>query len=130
MIRLGDWDARLCDYIASKRSVAFEWGVNDCCTFSAGAVEALTGVDPVPEYRGAYSTALQSARVLDGKTMEEVLDSKFAEVPIGFAQRGDLVLMDECVGVVAGDYAWFISEVGLERVKRSSWEKAWGVGRG
>jgi hypothetical protein len=93
-------------------------------------VEALTGVDPVPEYRGAYSTALQSARVLDGKTMEEVLDSKFDEVPIGFAQRGDLVLVDDCVGVVAGDYAWFVSDVGLERVKRGLWEKTWGVGRG
>jgi hypothetical protein len=130
MNRVSDWEMRLSEYIASKRSVIFEWGVEDCCTFSAGAVEALTGVDPVPEYRGAYSTALQSARVLDGKTMEEVLDSKFDEVPIGFAQRGDLVLMDDCVGVVAGDYAWFISEVGLERVKRGLWEKAWGVGRG
>jgi hypothetical protein len=130
MSRVSDWETRLSEYIASKRSVTFEWGVEDCCTFSAGAVEALTGVDPVPEYRGAYSTALQSARVLDGKTMEEVLDSKFDEVPIGFAQRGDLVLMDDCVGVVAGDYAWFISEVGLERVKRGLWEKAWGVGRG
>jgi hypothetical protein len=130
MNRVSDWETRLSEYIASKRSVTFEWGVEDCCTFSAGAVEVLTGVDPVPEYRGAYSTALQSARVLDGKTMEEVLDSKFPEVPIGFAQRGDLVLMDDCVGVVAGDYAWFVSDVGFERVKRGLWEKAWGVGHG
>jgi hypothetical protein len=32
--------------------------------------------------------------------------------------------------VVAGDYAWFASDIGLERVKRSLWDKAWGVGHG
>ena len=130
MTRVSVWETRLSEYIASKRNVTFEWGMDDCCTFSAGAVEALTGVDPMPEYRGKYDTALGSARALSGKKLGEVLDEKFPEVPIGFAQRGDLVLMDDCVGVVAGDYAWFISEVGLERVKRSLWEKAWGVGRG
>lgn len=129
MTRVSDWEARLSEYIASKRNVTFEWGVDDCCTFSAGAVEALTDVDPMPEYRGKYDTALGSARVLGGKKLEEVLDEKFPEVPIGFAQRGDLVLMDDCVGVVAGDYAWFVSDVGLERVKRGLWDKAWKVGR-
>ncbi len=129
-MRLSDWEARLNEYIASKRGEAFAWGENDCCTFSAGAVEALTGVDPMPEYRGKYDTALGSARALGGKKLEEVLDEKFPGVPIGFAQRGDLVLMDECVGVVAGDYAWFVSDVGLERVKRGLWDKAWGVGHG
>jgi hypothetical protein len=128
-MRLSDWEARLNDYISSKRGEAFAWGENDCCTFSAGAVEALTGVDPMTEYRGKYDTALGSARALGGKTLEEVLDEKFPEAPIGFAQRGDLVLMDDCVGVVAGDYAWFVSDVGLERVKRGLWDKAWKVGR-
>ena len=129
MSRVSDWESQLCDYIASKRDEPFAWGVNDCCTFSAGAVEALTGIDQMPEYRGQYTTALGSARALGGKTLEEVLDGKFTEVPIGFAQRGDLVLMDDCVGVVAGDYAWFVSDVGLERVKRGLWDKAWKVGR-
>ena len=129
-MRLSDWEQRLSDYIASKQAEPFAWGENDCCTFSAGAVEALTGIDPMPEYRGKYDTALGSARALGGRNLEEVLDEKFAQVPIGFAQRGDLVLMDDCVGVVAGDYAWFVSDIGLERVKRSLWDKAWGVGHG
>jgi hypothetical protein len=129
MTRVSDWESRLCDYIASKHGEVFQWGINDCCTFSAGAVEALTGFDPMPEYRGQYDTALGSARALGGKTLEQVLDEKFSMVPIGFAQRGDLVLMDNCVGVVAGDYAWFVSDIGLERVRRNMWEKAWKVGR-
>lgn len=130
MIRLSDWEARLIAYIAEKRGEAFAWGQNDCCTFSAGAVKAITGKDPMPEFRGKYDTALGSVRILEGKKLEQVLDEKFSEVPIGFAQRGDLVMLDGCVGVVAGDYAWLVAEDGLERVKRPLWDKAWRVGRG
>lgn len=129
-MRLSDWEARLSAYIAEKRSEPFAWGQHDCCTFSAGAVEAITGTDPMPEFRGKYDTALGSVRVLGGKTLAEVLDDKFEPVPIGFAQRGDLAMFDNCVGVVAGDYGWFVSEDGLERVKRPLWDKAWRVGRG
>lgn len=129
MSRVSNWEAQLCDYIASKRDEPFAWGVNDCCTFSAGAVEAITGSDPMPEFRGKYDTALGSVRVLEGKTLAEVLDDKFPELPIGFAQRGDLAMMDGCVGVVMGDYALFVAEDGLERIKRPFWDKAWKVGR-
>ena len=130
MNRVSDWEARLGAYIAEKRGEAFAWGQNDCCTFSAGAVQAITSEDPMPEFRGKYDTALGSVRILEGKELEQVLDEKFSEVPISFAQRGDLVMHDGCVGVVAGDYGWFVSEDGLERVKRPLWDKAWRVGRG
>lgn len=129
-MRLPDWEARLSAYIAEKRSEAFAWGRHDCCTFSAGAVEAITDTDPMPEFRGKYDTALGSARALGGRTLEQVLDEKFEETPIGFAQRGDLVFFDGCVGVVSGDYGWFVAEEGLERVRRPFWAKAWRVGRG
>jgi hypothetical protein len=128
--RVSDWEAKLSDYIASMLGEPFVWGVNDCCTFSAGAVEAITGIDPIPEYRGKYDTALGSVRALGGKKLEQVMDDKFPELPIGFAQRGDLAMMDGCVGVVMGDYALFVSEDGLERIKRPMWDKAWSVGRG
>lgn len=124
------WETKLAEYIADKRGKPFVWGENDCCTFSAGAVEAMTGEDPMPEFRGKYDTALGSARALGKKSLEEVLDEKFEEVPIGFAQRGDLAWFTDCVGVVAGGYAWFVGEDGLERVERSMWDKAWRIGRG
>ena len=130
MSRIGPWETALLEYIASVRREPFAWGTHDCCTFSAGAVEAITGEDPMPEYRGKYDTALGSARALDGQSLESVLDDKFEEGPIGFAQRGDLAWFDDSVGVVAGDYAWFVGEEGLERVARSMWDKTWRVGRG
>jgi len=130
MNRVSTWEYLLSRYIISIRKQPFAWGTHDCCTFSAGAVEAMTGEDPMPEFRGKYDTALGSARVLDGRSLEQVIDEKFEETPIGFAQRGDLALFDDCVGVVAGHYAWFVGEDGLERVERAMWDKTWRVGRG
>jgi hypothetical protein len=130
MIRLSDWETKLVSYASGLRHEPFAWGTHDCCTFAAGAVEAMTGVDPMLEYRGKYTTALGSARALGGKTLEEVLDEKFDQVPISHAQRGDLAFHNNCVGVNAGGYAWFVSDDGLARIYRSDWQKAWSVGRG
>jgi hypothetical protein len=78
MYRKPDWEARLAAYLEPLRLRAFAWGQHDCCTFSAGAVEAMTGVDPMPEFRGRYSTAIGSARALSrfGRgTLDATLDA-------------------------------------------------------
>lgn len=133
MERISTWDAALSDYIASKRDVPFEYGVNDCCVFATGAVEAITGEDKFAEFRGKYDSLKGSIRALkeigEGD-LESTFDARFPVIPIASAQRGDLVLLDDSVGVVAGRFAWFVSDDGLERVPMSYWEKAWGVGHG
>jgi hypothetical protein len=47
---------------AAAPPVPFEWGRNDCCTFVADAIEAMTGRDVMESVRG-YSTALQAQRL-------------------------------------------------------------------
>ncbi|MBB4620123.1 DUF6950 family protein, partial [Sphingomonas abaci] len=64
MHRYPDWEARLAAYLEPLRARPFAWGRHDCSTFAAGAVEAMTGVDPMPEFRGRYSTARGSVRAL------------------------------------------------------------------
>ncbi|MEL6707607.1 MAG: hypothetical protein AAFP79_04940 [Pseudomonadota bacterium] len=132
--RIATWDQALSEYIVGKRSEPFIWGANDCCTFAAGAVVAMTGFDPMAEYRGRYSTAIGSARALKrigNTTLEGAWDAKFTPVPIGQAERGDLAFADECVGVIVGGFAWFVTApeagVGLVRMPRASWDKAWKV---
>lgn len=130
MERITTWEQALSDYIESKRSEPFEYGVNDCCLFAAGAVEVMTGVDPMPEFRGQYDSLLSSAKALKSigeGTLEATIDAKFPEVEIGRAQRGDLALFDDSIGVVAGSFAWFVSDDGLERIPRSMWQKTWSV---
>jgi hypothetical protein len=132
-MRISAWEDALVNYIATKRDEPFEYGVNDCCLFAAGAVEAITGEDPMPEFRGKYDSLKGSLKVIKevgAGTLEATLDQKFPEVPISHAQRGDLAFADGSVGVVMGGFAYFVSDDGLERINRSLWDKCWSVGRG
>jgi hypothetical protein len=38
-MRINTWEDALANYIAIKRHEPFEYGVNDCCLFAAGAAE-------------------------------------------------------------------------------------------
>ncbi len=132
-MRVPAWEDALANYIAIKRHEPFEYGVNDCCLFAAGAVLQITGEDPMPEFRGKYDSLKGSLTVIKeigAGTLEATLDGKFPEVAIGHAQRGDLAFFDGSVGVVMGGFAYFASDDGLERVPRAMWDKCWSVGRG
>jgi hypothetical protein len=132
-MRVPAWEDALANYIAIKRHEPFEYGVNDCCLFAAGAVIEVTGQDPMPEFRGKYDSLKGSLTVIKeigAGTLEATLDGKFPEVGIGHAQRGDLAFFDGSVGVVMGGFAYFASDDGLERVPRAMWDKCWSVGRG
>lgn len=132
-MRISTWEDALSNYILTKRNEPFEYGVNDCCLFAAGAVEAITGEDPMPEFRGKYDslkTSLQVIKDIGAGTLEATMDAKFPEVQISHAQRGDLAFLDGSVGVVMGGFAYFVSDDGLERIDRSLWDKCWSVGRG
>ena len=132
-MRISTWEDALVNYVALKRHEPFEYGVNDCCMFAAGAVLEMTGEDPMSEFRGEYDSLKGSLKVIkeiDEGTLKLTLDGKFPEVSIGYAQRGDLAFFDGSVGVVMGDFAYFASDDGLERVPRDLWDKCWSVGRG
>lgn len=139
MYRLPDWDARLAAYLEPIRARPFAWGRHDCCTFSAGAVEAMTGVDPMPEFRGRYTTAIGSARALrryGAGSLPATLDTKFARVPASLAQRGDLVMTDRLLSVAWGAFAIAVGQEadreGLIRLDRGQWIDpiAWRVAYG
>lgn len=132
-MRISTWEEALSDYIAIKRHEPFEYGINDCCLFAAGAVEAITGQDPMPEFRGNYDslkTSLKVIKEIGAGTLEATMDGKFPSVEISHAQRGDLAFLDGSVGVVMSGFAYFVSDDGLERINRSLWDKCWGVGHG
>lgn len=132
-MRISTWEDALVNYIIIKRDEPFEYGVNDCCLFAAGAVEAITGEDPMSEFRGKYDSlkgSIKAIKDIGAGTLEATLDGKFPEVSIGYAQRGDLAFFDDSIGVVMGGFAYFVSDDGLERIPREMWNKCWSVGRG
>jgi hypothetical protein len=134
MNRFPDWEARLRIYLESVRELAFEWSTHDCCTFSAGAVEAMTGVDAMAEFRGAYSdeeAAKRALRRIGKGTLAKTLDAKFEAVDPAFAHRGDLVLADGNLGISLGHISMHVGELGerqgLVKMPRASWSRAWKV---
>lgn len=136
MYRKPDWETRLAAYLEPLRARPFAWGEHDCCTFSAGAVAAMTDVDPMPEFRGRYTTAIGSGQALRrfGRgTLAATLDAKFEAIEPAFAQRGDVVMSSGLLGICMGAFLVAVGREGdregLIRIERARWvePRAWRV---
>lgn len=133
-MRYADWPKRLNDYIHKAQKETFEWGTHDCCTFSAGAVQAILEDSPdyMEEFRGKYDTEIGAYRALKeiGKgTLEEVLTEKFGEPVLGVkGQRGDIAMYENCVGLILGKICLFAhDDIGYRVVPLCDIDKAFRV---
>lgn len=140
------WEQRLHALIEKRFNARHAYGRNDCLLLMADAVKALTGKDLGRGHRGKYKSAASASRYLRSlghETPESYLDSLFAEKPIGFAQRGDIVLVPGnsvpgqpeswalpaiCYGDVALAIGASEEREGLHRIPRALWLKAYAVG--
>jgi hypothetical protein len=139
MTRLPDWEARLADYLDLVADTPLEWGSHDCALHAANAIRAVTGADHAAHYRGRYRTELGAARALRRNghaSVESQFDALFPPIAPAFAQRGDVVMRGDAVGVCVGAEALFVGEevggeetarAGLVRVHRREWRKAWAI---
>jgi hypothetical protein len=137
MKRFADWEERLAAYIEPLRRRPFAWGTHDCCTFTLSAVEAMTGQDPMPEFRGRYrslSGSIRALRKIGAGDLVATLTQKLGEpiVP-SLAQRGDVVMAGGSIGICFGPFALMVGQEaereGLIRIPQpfDSWEWAWRV---
>lgn len=139
IVRKPDWEAQLAAYLEPLRARPFAWGTHDCCAFAAGAVQAMTGVDPMPEFRGRYSSARGSALALrrfGAGTLAATLDGKIAAVAPALAHRGDVVMSAGLLGICLGPVLVAVGSEGardgLVLFARADWQepRAWHVGFG
>lgn len=116
MARYPDWPVRLNEYIIEVEKKEFKLGTHDCCTFTAGAIEAITGEDPMPEFRGHYDDWQSAEDVLDEigyDNLYKTLIKKFGSPILGVkGQKGDLAFYEGSCGIVLGRYAMFLGEGG------------------
>ncbi len=121
MNRSIDWPIKLNAYLVEVQGTEFKLGEFDCCTFVAGAIEAMTGEDPMPEFRGKYDdwdSANKTVAAADGGTLYEILKDKFGEPVIGQkGQKGDIAFYEDSCGIVLGIYAIFLGANGLAYVR-------------
>lgn len=119
-MRPAGWPRMLSEYVIGaqeryKRD-GFAWGTFDCCTFTAAWVEMMTGEDKLAEFRGKYSTR-EEAFALAGGDLKAALERKLGpSVPMAHAQRGDVVLFGDAVGLAFTSgrmYALFLGDGGF-----------------
>ncbi len=131
--RREDWPEQLAATIAAARHRPFEWGTHDCVLFAADGVQAMTGVEHADGVRGTYADALGAMRVLKSLGGPAVLvTTKLGyPIPVGLAQRGDVLLAvvedRESLGLCEGAIGWFAGLDGLVPFPTLQCKTAWRV---
>lgn len=89
--RVENWEKRLKDVIEKHHRLPSEYGVSDCYLIVDDAVEAVTGQRMFSNV--SYNSEIGAAKELRKRgfnNVEEAFTSKFVEIPVALAQRGDI----------------------------------------
>ena len=87
---------RLSQLIVQRSKQPFQWGSSDCAMWAFDCVRDMTGRDPAPDLRGAYSTAREAMRLLraEGGWAAVCAARIGPSVPLADVLDGDVVLID------------------------------------
>lgn len=125
-MRRQDWPERLAEYLEAAHARPFRYGAHDCGTFAAGAVEAVTGVNPIADLTYDRKGAIA---IMEGGLHAFAAERLGPEIRAAFAQRGDVVGFiwqgRETLGVCAGTHIAAPGPDGLLYVPMSTAVKAW-----
>lgn len=127
--RREDWPERLSAYVEAAKERPFCYGAHDCATFAAGAVEAVTGDNPMAEV-AAYERKGAAAYMRGGlhKLAAKHLGQEVAPL---FVRRGDVVGFTwegrQTLGVCLGAVIAATGPHGLVFLPLATASKAWRV---
>lgn len=136
MQRLPNWQNRLATYVATIAAEPFGYGAHDCALFSAGAVEAMTGVDLARGFRGysGLKSGLTKLRARGFDSLVAFVADHLLEVPPLMAVPGDIVLLEGAglldglaLGVLQGRMVYAVTSTGLGLVPRTFVTRAFHV---
>lgn len=134
MRRHPDWRGRLVAYLGACAGRPFEWGRHDCALFAAGCIEAMTGEDHGGAFRGRYRSfkgGLKALRKAGHADHVAMVASLLDEVPVAYAQAGDLAMIETpegaALGVVQGHRIYVLRPEGLASVDLLRAARAWRV---
>lgn len=127
--RLPDWANRLNDYLAKIRDKEFRFGKHDCAILVSGAVEAMTGENPMADIP-PYKNWRDVKKFLKGSSFYKELQKRFgAPVNAAHGHQGDIAYHEKNLGIILGRRAMFFGENGYVFMPISKVEKAFHVGK-
>lgn len=94
-MRRTDWQERLAAFVRQREHMPFAWGANDCCSFAASAVEAVTGANPMAAVEPYADEFGAMRRVTRAGGMADLV-TQFLGTPVSplMAAVGDVVLVE------------------------------------
>lgn len=134
MTRVQGWERALFNFTVERHALPHEWGKHDCALFAADGVRIMTGVDPMADIRGTYTTRIGAARAikkLGVDTLGQAVSLKLPSITPSVARRGDVVMCNgddgEFLAIVQGATAVGPSRRGLIHVPLKQALAAWRV---
>lgn len=91
-----DKEIALHEYVQTERRLPFEYGVHDCGTFAAGALDLLTGGNLAPRLRGKWSSEEEADQYsVDHGSVSRHLEREGCElINKAFIQTGDFPIIE------------------------------------
>lgn len=133
MKRFENWPAMLLRYIESRRDMPFDYERgNDCVMFAAGAIEAMTGENPL---RHEYSSVREARAILRANGgLFKMIDAIFERCTLQELQRGDIAVTSiggrKFIAVVFNQFAIAPGREGIIMNPIMACEFGWKVARG
>jgi hypothetical protein len=114
MKRRLDWPERLDEALRAAGTFSETY---HCAIFAADVVKAMTDEDPLPVRDDTVAAAYARMRREGHESLRDAVAAKVgSEVPLAFAQRGDVVLRvvegQEALGICIGQMSAFIADDG------------------
>ena len=131
-MRLPDWQERFSDFGKARASMPFVWGSNDCCTFAAAAVEAITGKNPMASV-APYTTETAAMRLVVAAGGLQALACEYMGPAVSplMAGVGDILLVEnegrEMLAVCNGANAMAPAHSGMVTLDISAARAAWRI---
>jgi hypothetical protein len=118
---------KLSTYIQTHLNAPFEWGANDCITFTVGFLELQTGRDYLTEHR-PWRTAKQASKKLrDLGGLFFLFSSSLKQINPNMAKDGDLTILEGTACLFSGRHIVSAGEGGLVFRDRCCATVAWTV---
>ena len=129
-MRHEDWPERLAGKLREWNDKPFVWGETDCVMFIVEVAQAISDQQITVRKQGQYTTERGALKQIKsfGADLAELVTLRFGEpIARNFAQRGDLLMHGNNLGICIGPAGVFRTPEGLVYIDLSDCSRAWKV---